>query len=66
MTIPLERKFARAMNRMTGLGVKELRDRFLSLPPEKRPDSFMKSLLEKVCASARVCACVRVRACARV
>lgn len=47
MTTSLDRRFVKALNNMTGLGVKELRDRFLSLPPEQRPDSFMKSLLEK-------------------
>lgn len=47
ITSSLENRFVKAMNNMTGLGVKELRDRFLSLPVEQRPESFMKSLLEK-------------------
>lgn len=47
MMASLEQKFVKAMNNMTGLGVKELRDRFLSLPPEQRPDCFFKRLLEK-------------------
>lgn len=47
LTTSLETRFVKAMDNMTTCGVKELRDHFLSLPPEKRPDSFMKSLLEK-------------------
>jgi cytochrome P450 len=47
MTTSLDKKFVKAMDNMTGLGVKELRARFLALPPVERPESFMKSLLEK-------------------
>lgn len=43
----LEKRFVKAMDRMTGLGVEFLRERFLSLPPEERPECFMKSLLDE-------------------
>ena len=36
-----------AMDDMAGLGVRELRERFLSMPMGERPDSFMKSLMQK-------------------
>ena len=46
LTRTMEKEFVIAMGNMTGLGVKELREQFLALPEDMRPESFMKSLLE--------------------
>ena len=40
----LDRQFVTAMDNMTSAGVNELRDKFLALPKEQRPDCFFRSL----------------------
>lgn len=42
----LDKQYEKAMDNMTSAGVNELRDKFLKLPPEQRPDCFFRSLLE--------------------